>query len=284
MTPERDRRVLWHTIPRVTLVVGFATLLLLTLRMVLSFSQAAEASALLVAATAAVHFIIDYRGRPNRRFRFSREHKIVYALFAAAAVAVASAELVRLACRWPTNDGWHPSVAGPGDSTYLYFPDEISSMDGDWKGVARARVLNAEDIGLGNPVLPSFSKKGFWGERVGSDEGTYYSTSRIWAGVTLNVPHELTGKILHLQLDVKVTCPRTAVEGMAFGQPVEDRNLAFTHKASLHLGGPGAGRWYKNLFWGGFLVGNILVIVLGFLIPELDTLSQPRRRRRLFRF
>jgi hypothetical protein len=62
MMSKRACLVRWHTIPRVAVAVDFASLCALTLADVLSFSQATEASVLLVAAAAAVHFNIDWAG------------------------------------------------------------------------------------------------------------------------------------------------------------------------------------------------------------------------------
>ena len=54
-----------------------------------------------------------------------------------ALLALALPELMRRQSAWPLNADWYPPVAGPGDETYLYLPDSISSIKGYWTGKSK---------------------------------------------------------------------------------------------------------------------------------------------------
>jgi hypothetical protein len=145
----------------------------------------------------------------------------VYLLAAAAALAPAGAEGMRLANGWPNNPLWRPPVAGPGDQPYVYFEKvSFTSVKGYWNAKGTATVLNNGEVGLQNPVLQVVSKNDTWGGTInigGKESKT--GTHTPWARVAIPQKAELEGKLLKLQINLTISYPELQ------GDHYENRNL-----------------------------------------------------------
>jgi hypothetical protein len=207
-------------------------------------------------------------------FGWSTAHTVAYVLFGLGLLAFLSPEILRALHGWPANPQWYPHVAGPGDQPYLYFPDQITSVKGYWRGLGKAQVVNAAEVGLPVADLRIESKQDNWGQSIsiGSKESKT-STNTLWLRVLLPNDPLLEGKTLKLNLHLIVVYP--ALSGINFDEVHQD----FSHKAEIRLSGAGAGVRYQSWWWGGFVGGVLLVTVSSLLLVRLSSglrkLAQP---------
>lgn len=279
-----------------------AALLLLLLILMLTDVMPANTTALLSAAVCGafglIHLLID-RSNPNRdldanrqaaqrgvergdlwippdskpqpedempRFGWSRKHTVAYVLFALGVLALLTPEALRMLHGWPAQTQWYPLVAGPGDDPYIYFPDQITSVKGYWRGFGKAQVVNAAELGLANLELHTESKVSNWGEKisVGSRESKT-STNTLWLRVSLPNDARLEGKTLKLHLMLNVTYPDLQ------GNNFEEVSRNYQHKAEIRLCGAEAGAQYKSWWWGGFVGGVLLIGVSSLTLVRLSS-------------
>jgi hypothetical protein len=208
-------------------------------------------------------------------FGWSTAHAVAYVLFGLGLLALMSPELLRTLHGWPVNEAWYPQVAGPGDDPYIYFPNKITSVKGYWQGQVRAEVLNAAEVELSSPQIGSSSKHDNWGEtiRIGSKESKT-STNTLWARVSLPSVPQPEGKTLKIKITMNVVYPK--LMGNNWDQTNEG---PFVQTAEIRLSGAAAGSRYKAWWWGGFLVGTLLLTLSSLLLVRLSTglrkLAQP---------
>ncbi len=282
------------------IAIAWAALLLFMILMlsdVMTAGMAALAAAATCAGLGLVHLLIDFNN-PNRNlesnrlsaqqkvergdlwvppdskptpegempaFGWSTAHTVAYVLFGLGLLALASPELLRLVHGWPANPEWYPLVAGPGDQPYTYFPNKITSVKGFWRGVGKAQVANAAEVGLASPDLRIETKQDNWGQSIsiGSKESKT-STNTLWMRVLLPPDSKLEGKTLKLNMLLVVTYPK--LNGDRFDEVSE----SYSHKAEIRLNSAGAGGQYKTWWWGGFLGGVVLISVASILIVRLS--------------
>jgi hypothetical protein len=188
-------------------------------------------------------------------------HLFGYLFLALGVVAFAAPEGLRLLRGWPTNPGWHPPVAGPGDEPYVYFADRVTSVKGYWRGTGGALVLNARELGLpSGTTLPLVTKSDNWGNSIRVKSSEKNSRSRLWARVRLPSNADLTGKDLQLKLQLNVEYP-AVIPGQV--NKWAKRQDTFSQTASLRLAAPAAGATYREGWWLGMLAGSALLLLPG---------------------
>lgn len=291
------------------IAVNWAALLLMMILMlsdVLPAGTAALAAAATCAVLGLVHLLIDFNN-PNRNlesnqqlaqqkvergdlwvppgskaeavaempsFGWSTAHAVAYVMFGLGLLALVSPELLRLMHGWPANTAWYPQVAGPGDQPYVYFPNKITSVKGYWRGLSKAQVVNAAEVGLPSTELRTESKQDSWGNSIsiGSKESKT-STNTLWVRVFLPNDPRLEGKTLKLKMALNVSYPK--LNGNSFDEVSEP----YSHTAEIRLSGAGAGSRYKAWWWGGFLGGVLLISISSIMLVRLSTgmckLAQP---------
>ncbi len=198
-------------------------------------------------------------------FGWSTAHSVAYVLFGLGILALASPELLRLMNGWPASPNWYPQVAGPGDQPYTYFPNKITSVKGYWRGVGKAVVANAAELGLINPDLRIETKQDNWGQSIsiGSKESKT-STNTLWMRVLLPNDARLEGKTLKLKMALNVTYPK--LNGKSFDEVSE----SYSHTAEIPLSSTGAGGRYRSWWWGGFLGGVVLITISSIMLVRLS--------------
>ena len=182
---------------------------------------------------------------------------LAFGLAVVAALALALPEMMRQQSAWPWNANWHPPVAGPGDETYVYLPDSISSIKGYWTGTSK---VTAQAVGLpqaGEFGIASSTRQMDWGRSIADVKQSERSTrNRLWVRVKLPSDGECAGKTLALKIALTVRYP-VVRDNNSFATTVED----FQHEATLELAAPLAARAYKTWWWGGFAGGEFLLMV-----------------------
>lgn len=198
-------------------------------------------------------------------FGWSTTHAIAYVLFGLGLLALLSAEGLRLLHGWPASPQWYPLVAGPSDEPYTYFPNQITSVKGYWRGFGKARIVNAAELGLANAELRTESKQSSWGEKIsiGSKESKT-STNTLWMRIHVPDDAKLEGKTLKLHLTLNVTYPQ--LQGNSFDEVTQ----TFQHTADLPLRGTNAGSRYQSWWWGGFISGVLLITVSSLVLIRLS--------------
>ena len=189
-------------------------------------------------------------------------------LFRAVVVAVAAiplGEALRLGSGWPSNPGFRPPVAGPGDRTLVQVPHEIQSLKGHWRGKATARVTNAAEIGAPE-TLDAESKQDSWAGTIHAKSSEKNTSNTLWAYVRIPDNADLAGKRLELRVEVVAEFP-----------VVNDRKYDIQQSkgeltTALVLAPPGAGTAYSLASWAGLLGGGGF-----FLIGSLVLASLARR-------
>ncbi len=167
------------------------------------------------------------------------------------------AELVPLACGWPANPEWSPRYAGPADTVRLRFPESVSSLKGHWKAEAHARVLNAEEVGLEDPVLAAHSRQEAWDEYIRFSARERENRSTLWARVQLPEDPELSKQTLQVRVDLDVNYPRVVQE-----EEYKNASAKYSHTSELRLAWPLAARWYRAAVVGGLAGGSLLLLGL----------------------
>lgn len=282
------------------IAASWAALLLFMILMltdVMTAGMAALAAAATCAGLGLVHLLIDF-DNPNRNlegnqqvgrqkvergdlwlppgsradpeaempvFGWSTAHTVAYVLFGLGILALASPELLRLMNGWAANPQWYPQVAGPGDQPYTYFPNKITSVKGYWRGMGKAQVVNAAEVGLAAPELRIETKQDNWGQSIsiGSKESKT-STNTLWLRVLLPNDAQLEGKTLQLNMMLNVEYPE--LKGSTF----EAVRQSYQHTAEVRLSSAGAGGRYKTWWWSGFLGGVLLITVSSNLLVRLS--------------
>ena len=185
-------------------------------------------------------------------------HKLALALFAAAVLALPSAEAMRLARGWPLNPDWSPGVVGPGDSAVLYFTEHIGSIAGHWSGNGGAQSLP--------PAQPALfkvtSKQDSWGHSIRAKSSETNSSSTPWAKVYFDEKPELAGQTLPLRVELSVRYP--AKQGAGFA--TQTRTLA--EMSEVRFAPAGAGKTYWQLLLGGLGGGAVLLAILGIVLVK----------------
>jgi hypothetical protein len=192
----------------------------------------------------------------SRGLSFGRAHQAALTLFGLGVAALLAAEVLRVGQGWPLNPPWYPPVAGPGDRTYVYFPDKIQSIKGYWKGKPYAVVANAAEVGLRNPALSARSKDNVWGNKIEAKSDETASRSTLWAEITVPDEAELAGKTLAVRLRMDTSYPR-----MRGNDRFEEVRQRFQHQAELYLASPHAGQQYRLAWWVGGLGGAAAVVL-----------------------
>jgi hypothetical protein len=192
-------------------------------------------------------------------------HLLCYLLLSAGAVALAAPELLRLSLGWPTNPDWTPMVAGPGDDPYIWFPEKVTSVKGYWSGNALARVTNAADVGLKQPIVQATTKTSTWPQTIRAKRSERNSSSTLWVRVHLPEQQDLAGKTLQLQLELNVSYPAP----MAGQERWNELRQQFRHTATIRLADPNAGHTYKTAWWAGLVGGTLLTLVPALLLAVL---------------
>jgi hypothetical protein len=193
-------------------------------------------------------------GQPGWQPRPSVAATAALAMLGLAALGMPAAEWTRIASGTPSNAGWYPPVAGPGDETYLYLPDSISSIKGMWSGsatvTAQAAGDNAAPITLG-----ATTKSDGWGNTISAKSSEKNSSSSLW--VRMKIPNDpnLAGKTLDCKIALDVRFPAVQIDNS-----FADVQKHFTHDARLTLAAPGAGRQYTTLLYAGMSGGGMLVL------------------------
>jgi len=197
-------------------------------------------------------------------WQISSGHKLAFLLLFLGIGIVATAEITRLASGWPLNRTCDPVVVGPGDDSCVYLPHEVNSIKGLWHGSASVAVLNAKELGLTNEQLPAVSKSSTWGERI---IGKHVSSenSPIWTSVTIPDTADLAGKDMRLHIEMQVRYP--AAHGL---RSFQDEQQDFEDAVDLHLASPHAGILYRALWWGGWMIGGALVVLMGLRLRQLE--------------
>jgi hypothetical protein len=199
---------------------------------------------------------------------WTRGHRTAYLMLSVAVLAFLSPDLVRAGKGWRANPEWVPVVAGPGDEPYVYFPDKITSVKGYWRGRPAVKVINWQELGLKNAVVPATSKADSWGNQIqiGSKESKT-STNTLWLRLRLPADARLEGKSLDLELNLIADFP----ELMGVNKWREGSQAARTQRKTLLLSSTGAGAEYRSWWWGGYLGGAFLLVVPSIALVRLST-------------
>jgi hypothetical protein len=146
-------------------------------------------------------------------------------------------------------------VAGPGDETYLYLPDSISSIKGYWAGTSRvtARVVPGPQAGQS---IASSTRQADWGNAIQAKHSEQSTPQRLWVRVKLPSAAEYAGKTLLCKIDLAVRYP-VVHNDENFAMAVKN----FQHEATLELAAPLAARTYRTWWWCGFAGGLFLLTV-----------------------
>jgi hypothetical protein len=189
-------------------------------------------------------------------------HFACYALLGAAVLCFLLPVGLRLVAGMRGNANFHPEIAGPGDTPYLYFTDRITSVKGLWSGSPRVTVLNAADLG-GLAAISATANNDNWGNTISvSSKSPTTSTKTLWARLQLPADGRLAGKDVQVRIDMPVTYPQVVGD-----KRWEPRTQNFSHTATLRLSSAGAGGVFQGAFWLGFLGGNLLLFLAGGLLP-----------------
>ncbi len=144
---------------------------------------------------------------------------------------------------WKTND-CYPPVVGPGDSTTIYFDQQIRSLKGYWNGwVQAAATVQGEETIV---PLQAETKSSSWGDTI-SGKSVSNNTNTMYAKVTVPNDDSLAGKSLHLELKVQANYP------LAEGREFFEHQEQFQHSTNLQLSAAGSGSQYFN----AWLIGQI---------------------------
>jgi hypothetical protein len=194
----------------------------------------------------------------------------IYVMMLLALAVISSAELARLALGWPVNPDWHPAIAGPGDSTYVWFPQRINNVKNLWSGSAQAQALNSAELGLVNPTIQAETGTDHWGDSISVKTGEKSTNSSPWARITVPNIANPEGKTLRVGMDLTIRYP--SPEGNGF----TNRQDVFSHNADLVLAEAGAGTTYLLLYWLAGL-GGLTLLCFGSLILILRAGSLKKR-------
>ncbi len=184
---------------------------------------------------------------------------LVLALMLLAVPAAALAEGCRRTRGWPVNEGCQPFVVGDGDSARITFSQTVTSIKGSWKAVAKARVVNAADLGLASDTLEVETQSAPWDRTIQARTSQKNVRSNLW--VRVHLPRGLNGqgRRLRLAISMRVCYPDANSSNT---QRFNDRFRAFDLQADLDVADPGAGVLYQ-LCWRIGSIASAAVLLLG---------------------
>lgn len=165
------------------------------------------------------------------------------------------------------NHGWKPPYFGPGDSAEIGLPDAIVSLDGKWRGSARATLVGEEDEDLGIDEFEVVALVRPWDEQriVTKGPERVVPTFRV----TFPFDPKLADRRLKLQLGSDIAFPVQAGES---AYVVQEDWIDATMLVGLSA--PGLADRFRT-WW---LVVSVLGVVL--TAAGLWTLTFAVRRRR----
>lgn len=184
----------------------------------------------------------------------SAGHMAALAMTLVAVGVAAAPPVMSVIFGWTVNTTCYPAVVGPGDTSCFYFDSNIVSINGMWRGSARARAVNAAELGLTVPVADASTKDSSWGDTI-SGKSVSNSTNKMWANVHFPDDPQWTGKTVDLELSVQATFPYEAGAGF------DNASKNFSHRADVTLSSPGAGTLYHQVWWMGQVGVLVLVVV-----------------------
>jgi serine/threonine protein kinase len=290
-------RCSWRNPKQAVVVVEFAATAILTYTEVIQINTASAIAAGTLGVAFVVHWIIDSlnpigddKGESEsaepeggRILRFAFQKKVLL-MMAVAALCSGSAELVRLAMRWPLNNAWYPGVVGPGDSARFYFPAKIDSIAGLWDGQVTS-IQAVDDHRTRWEGFTGFTNSSSLGSAVYAKRKNRTTQSAVWAGIRIPAVRELERRTLDIRVTVTARFPTWMdanppmrqlplkrdpykrdsykQDSYKFGENnFEEKQEQFTDSAPLHLATVRAGFFYTSWFWCGFVGGNVLMLVL----------------------
>ena len=175
-------------------------------------------------------------------------------LVGVAVVATLVPTLLSIVNGWPKNDS-SPSVVGPGDTTTIYFDQEITAINSKWSGSGSATVTNAAEVGAPATLTVS-TKRSTWGDTI-SGKSVSNTTRAMYAEVKMPDDAALAGKTLSLDIEISARYP------FEMGGGFIDQQSDFRHSQEITLAAPGAGSTYGSTFWGGHVAGIVCLLVGG---------------------
>ena len=164
-------------------------------------------------------------------------------------------ELMRMQAGWPLNADWYPPVAGPGDETCYYLPDEISSIKGFWTGTSKVTAQVAGESAAGELAVASFTRQADWGRSIQAQPGEHATSARPWVRLKLPGGESYAGKSLACKIALSVRYPVVHNDAV-FATVAQD----YQGEATLKLAAPLAARTYRTWWWSGFSAGAVLLI------------------------
>ena len=166
---------------------------------------------------------------------------------------LAGAGLMRLVHGWPINAQAYPPVVGPGDTTRIYMPDKIESLNGYWRGVPSAVLTVA---GSGRQVSAQCStNQNNWGRSISVDSDEEHNSSTPWVEMTLPQDSSLASKTVDCDIALNIEYPQQSGD-----RSFETENQIMSQKLTLHLASAGAGALYDQSWWGGGIAGIALIL------------------------
>jgi hypothetical protein len=175
------------------------------------------------------------------------------------------ADGARLALGWPTNPNWNPHIAGPGDSPWIRFRNmEVDAVKGIWTAASQeAMVVNAQEVGLAEPSLKTFSRQESWGNNISvSSKESKRSSITPWCQIRVPNQPSLAGKTLKVRMRLTIAYPQLV------GNTFQNAGGVVEHEADLVLAAPHAGGTYLMLWTAGALTGIAVIALLFFLLTR----------------
>jgi hypothetical protein len=174
-------------------------------------------------------------------------HAAALILLGVAALAALSGEAARLAREWPLNEGWDPAVIGPGDESRVFFPGQIKSIRGFWRGESDVQVTNAAEVGASLRGFRCSSRTDTWERGISARYNELEESFTPWVRIEFPDNPELAGKELRLSVVVRPTYPVPAG-----GNTLRDQKDTLTQDATVRLAHDRhAGQTYLLLSYGG---------------------------------
>lgn len=192
-------------------------------------------------------------------------HWLALGMALTALLAVVVPLVLPVVSDWPTNSSY-PSIVGPGDTTCIYFDQEISSLKGYWQGSARVKVENDSDFEQ-VPDIRGTTKNSSWGDTI-SGKSVRNESHAMWVEVEIPGDPTLAGQTVDLELSVNALYPYEMNGGF------DELKDLFVHSETLHLAGMGSG----TLFWRTWIFGQVAAGLL-LLTAGLVLYAQTRRLR-----
>lgn len=177
-------------------------------------------------------------------------------LGATSLVLVASPMVLPSIMGWKTNN-CYPPVVGPGDTTTIYFDQQIRSLKGYWNGwVQAAATVEGEPT-----IVPmqAETKKSTWGDTI-SGKSVSNNSNTMYVKVTVPADESIAGKSLNLELKVQANYP------LAEGREFFEHQGEFQHRTNLQLSAAGSGSQYFNAWLIGQISALASCLIGGFVL------------------